>query len=304
MSGEQRIRYLDDPELYCDANYVRTYGASGINYWSELCGKLVREAELKPEHVVADLGCGTGYATKEIVSTGVLAVYAIDPSKEMLAGCGGNLANTTIIQGTIDDLIKSNLKKPDVIISSGVFAVMCNPADVLKKIYSYLDKTGRYVFTLEDWSGENVGGESLSSFFAKVRQYEQVLGLEQPDLRFIGRNKYFSEEVGKMVVGAGGEITKCYSREMSSSAENEFGYAFEMSCVNSKIKQFEAQLQNERKLGVHDRLRIVKELREQERIRKLFEEFKSLYERKRWVVGTQHVFHTAKRVMTETQSLV
>src|SRR3989338_4076384 len=105
MPRAKTVMNLQDSALYLDSDYARSYGSGRGNFWNDLCKKLVEEAELKPENIVADLGCGTGYATREIVNAGVSRVYAIDPSRAMLDEANGNLAGSVVIEGTIDDLI-------------------------------------------------------------------------------------------------------------------------------------------------------------------------------------------------------
>ena len=176
---------------------------SKSNFWSDLCRKLVQETELKPEDIVADLGCGTGYATREIVQAGVSRVYAIDPSRTMLDEANGNLECSEVMERTIDDLISSVLQKPTVILSSGVFVVMHDSLGTLRKIYDYLDSHGRYIFTVENWSNASVDDESLDSFFERVREYEQRLGIESGDLFVHGGMRYSPAEVERMVTEAG-----------------------------------------------------------------------------------------------------
>lgn len=298
----QRVMELQDPALYFDRDYAQYYGYGKNNFWSDLCRKLVQEAELKPEDIVADLGCGTGYATREIVKAGVSMVYAIDPSRTMLDEANGNLEGSKVIEGTIDDLISSGLQKPTVILSSGVFVVMQDSLDALRKIYDYLENNGRYIFTVEDWSSANVDSEPLDSFFEIVRGYEQRLGFENDDLFVHGGTRYSPEEVQRMVTETGGKVTKSYSREMSHPAEKEFAYGHRLSSVNFDIERLEGEVRKEgddslrfhRILPVGKILKIGEELDKLRGRQRLFEEFKSLYTGKKWVVGTQHVFHTAK----------
>src|SRR3989338_8315170 len=99
----KNLRNLRDPALYCDPDYVQMYCHSGDNFWSILCTQFVDWAKVSSDDIVADLGCGTGYATREIIKRKPRKVYAIDPSKEMLAGSGSNLNSCTLIHGTIDD---------------------------------------------------------------------------------------------------------------------------------------------------------------------------------------------------------
>jgi len=291
----QRVMKLQDPTLYFDSDYAKFYGSGKGNFWSDLCRRLVDEAELNPEDIVADLGCGTGYATREIVKSGCSRVYAVDPSKAMLDEANGNLDGSLVIEGTIDDLIFSGLQKPSVIISSGVFVVMQDSLDTLRKIYDYLGNNGRYIFTVEDWTTANVDGEPLDYFFERVREYEQRLGIENDGLFVKGSRRYSLEEARQMVIEAGGKIINAYSVEMSHRAERRWDYGYELSFVNSDIKRLEGRLREEgMSLGTGRILKIGKELDKLRERERLFEEFKSLYACKKWVVGTQHVFHTVK----------
>ncbi len=291
----QRVMELEDPILYFDSDYAKSYGSGKDHFWSDLCRRLVDEAELKPEDVVADLGCGTGYTTRSIVKSAVAGVYAIDPSRAMLNEANGNLDGSEIIEGTIDDLISSGLQKPTVILSSGVFVVMQDSFDTLRKMYDYLENNGRYIFTVEDWSNANVDDEPLDFFFKRVREYEQGLGLGNDDLFVRGSQRYSPEEVRKIVVEAGGRVTKYYSRQMSHPAESRFDYDYKLSSISFDIKMLEDTLREEgMSLGTGRILKIGKELDTLQEKKRLFEEFKGLYASKRWVVGTQHVFHTTK----------
>lgn len=286
---------LHDPELYLDAGYARSYGSEENNFWSDLCKELVEEAELKPGDIVADLGCGTGYATREIVKSGVARVYAIEPSRAMLEEANGNLADSIVIEGTIDELISSGLQKPNVILSSGVFVVMRDSLSTLRKIYDYLENNGRYIFTVEDWSNANVNGEPLDSFFERVRGYEQKIGIENDDLFIKGSRRYSPGEVQGMVAEANGRVTKSYSREMSHLVENGFDHGYKLASVNLDIGKLEGRLREEgMRLGTWRILKLGEELDNLRERKRLFEEFKSLYGGKIFVVGEQHVFHTAK----------
>ena len=291
----QRVMDLQDSALYLDSEYAKSYGSGKSNFWSELCRKLVEEAELKPEDIVADLGCGTGYATREIINAGVSTVYAIDPSRAMINEANGNLDGSIVIEGTIDNLISSGLQKPTIIISSGVFVVMMDSFDTLRKVYGYLEDKGRYIFTVEDWTNANVEWEQLDSFFERVREYEQRLGIENDDLFLKGGKRYLPEEVKRMIAEAGGRITQSYSKEMSYPAECSFDYNHELSFIHSEIKTIEDILRKEgRSLGTGRILKMGKELDKLQERKRLFEEFKCLYADKKWVVGTQHIFHTQK----------
>lgn len=291
----KRVMELQNPALYFDSDYAKSYGSRAGNFWSNLCKKLVEEAELKTEDVVADLGCGTGYATREIVKSGVARVYAIDPSRAMLNEANGNLDGSVVIEGTIDDLLSSGLQKPTVIISSGVFVVMQDSFESLRKIYDYLENNGRYIFTVEDWSNANVDDKPLDYFFERVREYEQRLGIENDDLFVEGSRRYSPEEVERMVAQARGRITKSYSRQMSHPAERRFDYDYKLSPINFDIERLEGRLREEGMgLGTGRILKIVEELDKLRERKILFEEFKNLYAGKRWIVGTQYVFHTAK----------
>jgi len=291
----QRMISLEDPALYLDSDYATFYGSKTDNFWSDLCRRLVKESELKTEDIVADLGCGTGYATREIMRFSVTKVYAIDPSRAMLDGANGNLDGSVVIGGTIDDLMSSGLQKPTVIISSGVFVVMQDSFDTLRKIYDYLGNNGRYIFTVEDWTTANVDGEPLDYFFERVREYEQRLGIENDDLFVKGSRRYSLEEVRPMVIEAGGKIINAYSVEMSHPAEKRWDYDYELSFVNSDIERLEGRLREEgMSLGTGRILKMGKELDKLRERKRLFEEFKSLYACKKWVVGTQLVFHTVK----------
>jgi len=290
----QRVMDLQDSALYLDSEYAKSYGSGKSNFWSELCRKLVEEAELKPEDIVADLGCGTGYATREIINAGVSTVYAIDPSRAMINEANGNLDGSIVIEGTIDNLISSGLQKPTIIISSGVFVVMMDSFDTLRKVYGYLEDKGRYIFTVEDWTNANVEWEQLDSFFERVREYEQRLGIENDDLFLKGGKRYLPEEVKRMIAEAGGRITQSYSKEMSYPAECSFDYNHELSFIHSEIKTIEDILRKEgRSLGTGRILKMGKELDKLQERKRLFEEFKGLYADKKLVVGTQQVFHTA-----------
>ncbi|MEK6846007.1 MAG: hypothetical protein AABY26_04565, partial [Nanoarchaeota archaeon] len=169
-------------------------------------------------------------------------------------------------------------------------------------IYGYLERKGRYIFTVEDWTNANVNGEPLDTFFQREMEYEQKLGIENDDLFVEGGKTYSSEEVKQTVIEAGGRITKTYSREMSHPAKQRFGYDLEISVINSKIKKLNRELKEEveeslryhKTLRVGKILKLGKELEEFGEKKKLFEEFKSIYTDKKLVVGTQHVFHTEK----------
>ncbi|MBU2638045.1 MAG: class I SAM-dependent methyltransferase [Nanoarchaeota archaeon] len=293
-----KIMSLQDPELYLDPDYVASYDTGIDNYWSRLCRQLVAESELGSAGIVADLGCGTGYVAREIAKEGVPVIYAIDPSRPMLdiMRKRGGLENAVVIEGTIDDLISSELEKPDVILASGAFVVMQNPAGVLEKIYSYLGKGRRFIFTVEDWANANIEGEPLDLFFKKEEEYKDRLGLPLRNFSVTGGFTYSPEEVKQAVADAGGQILKFHSAEMSHAAESCFSHEYALSSVNSDIEKLELGLKDEG-TGLGRTSRILKTKAELDKLkeqRKLLLEFKALYAGKEWVVGTQHVFHTVK----------
>ena len=287
------LRSIRDPELYRDREYVEYYGASQDNFLARLCKDLVLGAKLKPTDIVADLGCGTGYATREIVRSGVKKVYAIDPSKEMLAGSCGNLDSCIIINGTIDDLIATNLERPDVILSSGVFVVMQNPEQEFQKIFYYLRKGRRHIFTVEDWENSSVDGEDSLVFIARVSDLEQSLGLDSLKIDVSGGKTYSEEEVLSMINFSGGKLKSVSKRRMSYSALDDFSWDFRMNNIQAELSQIQNFLSEERSVGKSLRL-----LRQRERLlleNKKLETVKSLYLGKEWTIGTQYIYETEKK---------
>jgi hypothetical protein len=217
----------------------------------------------------------------------------------MLAQAKENLNGAIIINGTIDDLITSELQKPTVIISSGAFVVMQNGYHTLKKIYDYLDNGSRYIFTIENWVNANVGGKPLNAFEEEVSKYESLLSLgdnnQNEELYLIGGQRYTPNEVKKLIIKSGGTILKSYSREMGFPAKKAFRYTSEINRLNDQIKEVQKQMEEGRiKLGTGKILQLIKQLDALSERKRTFEEFRDLYVGKRWTVGTQHVFHTVR----------
>ncbi len=289
MQSSQSLR---NPMLYRDPDYVRYYGASKETFWTQLCRELVLNAGLKPEDVVADLGCGTGYATREIIKLGVRKVYAIDPSPEMLAASKTNLNCARIIQGTIDDLVGSNLEKPSVILSSGAFVVMPDPKEVLRKIYSYLSQRGRFVFTVENWENNSISGEDILTFLRKVEGLERQIGMDHAFDYVEGERTYSPDEVISLVEKNGGRVVSVTTKDMFYPAMVHFHGDFRLEIIEAELVQARETLVQDPR--VVNYLKYSKKKDSLEKEKAIIEEIRALYEEKTWIVGNQYVFDTEK----------
>lgn len=282
---------LRDPQLYLDPAYAKSYGSSGENPWTELCRRLVREAKLRPNDIVADLGCGTGYTTREIVAHGVQKIYAIDPSPAMLSEGAKNFVGVEVIEGTLETLVASQREKPTVFIASGVFVVLEDSEETVSKIYQYLGKGGRLSFTVEDWSVAHIDDTPKEEFFREVNHFLEARGY-QPECPNVVDRKISPEDVIAMIAKRGGRLELRRTSEMAWPAENMFTstYGREIAILDTEIFQCRQALTKKSFGSGFNYAR--KRLPELLKRRETLENVKTLYQGKRWVDLEQHVFHT------------
>jgi len=110
--------------------------------------EIMRYLELQLYHVVADLGCGTGYFSVPI-SSKVKKVYAIDIQKEMLDYLEIKIKKNHIknIKTLLskDDIIPLQNESVDVLLSVNTLHEFQNRDKIIKEIYRVIKKTGRIV---------------------------------------------------------------------------------------------------------------------------------------------------------------
>ena len=118
--------------------------------------EIMRYLELQLYHVVADLGCGTGYFSVPI-SSKVKKVYAIDIQKEMLDYLEikikkNHIKNIKTLLST-DNIIPLQNESVDVLLSVNTLHEFQNRDKIIKEIYRVIKKTGRIVIV--DFKKEN-----------------------------------------------------------------------------------------------------------------------------------------------------
>lgn len=109
---------------------------------------IMRYLELSVSHVVADLGCGTGYFSVPI-STKVKKVYAIDIQKEMLEYLEkkiqkNRIKNIKTLLST-DNVIPLENESVDILLSVNTMHEFQNRDRIIKEINRVIKQTGRIV---------------------------------------------------------------------------------------------------------------------------------------------------------------
>ena len=117
---------------------------------------IMRYLELSVSHVVADLGCGTGYFSVPI-SSKVKKVYAIDVQKEMLDYLEkkvqkDHIKNIETLLST-DNVIPLENESVNVLLSVNTMHEFQNRDRIIKEIYRVIKQTGRIVIV--DFKKEN-----------------------------------------------------------------------------------------------------------------------------------------------------
>ncbi|MBA3697469.1 MAG: class I SAM-dependent methyltransferase [Planctomycetes bacterium] len=107
---------------------------------------VVRALELKPEWVVADIGCGTGYYSYRMAPS-VKEVLGVEIQQEMLdllmaAGKKKNITNVKPVLGTITDP-KLPAGGVDLVLLVDVYHEFDHPVEMLTAIRQSLSATGR-----------------------------------------------------------------------------------------------------------------------------------------------------------------
>ncbi len=107
---------------------------------------LIKLLELKPEMVVADIGCGTGYHCFRM-SPSVKKVLGVDIQQEMLdlmqaKGKEKNITNVESVLGTISDP-KLPAAGVDLVLMVDVYHEFDHPVEMLKAIHTSLSANGR-----------------------------------------------------------------------------------------------------------------------------------------------------------------
>src|SRR5215831_10468840 len=133
--------------------FLAKYGAGEIWNWESPAGKLrwARRVKMLSKHLgagmrVLELGCGTGYFTRELVRSGA-DVVAIDVSPELLeiarANCSGSNVRYEIQNA-------SALSYPDAVFDSVVGSSVLHHQEIeeaLREIYRVLKPAGTIYFT-------------------------------------------------------------------------------------------------------------------------------------------------------------
>lgn len=133
--------------------YLAREGAGEVWNWESPAGKLrwqrrvkMLTAHLKPSDTVLEIGCGTGYFTKEIVKTGAI-VTAIDISPELL-----NIAKQEITQPNVHFMLDNayELSFGDSSFDSVVGSSVLHHLEIekaIREMYRVLKPGGSIFFT-------------------------------------------------------------------------------------------------------------------------------------------------------------
>jgi ubiquinone/menaquinone biosynthesis C-methylase UbiE len=130
VMGHQGARWLERPERQAE----------------EDTASVIRALELKPEWIVADIGCGTGYYSYRIAPS-VKEVLGVDIQQEMLdlltaAGKKQGIANVKPVLGTVADP-KLAAESVDLILLVDVYHEFDHPVEMLTAMRKALTPDGR-----------------------------------------------------------------------------------------------------------------------------------------------------------------
>ena len=133
--------------------YLSTHGAGEIWNWTSPAGKLrwKRRVKMLTEHLTAgmkvlELGCGTGFFTREIVKTGA-QVTAIDVSPELLTQAGREVTAENVVF-KVDNAYEMSFNDDefDSVIGSSVLHHL-DIDRALAEIFRVLKRGGKACFT-------------------------------------------------------------------------------------------------------------------------------------------------------------
>ncbi len=162
---------------------------------SQVYGKIFKDNPLSTTHVkiidlvgknsqVLELGCSTGYLTKELKKNGcIIDVVELDADDLKVASTYARSA----YHGNLDDdkfLVSLN-KKYDVIIASDVLEHLKNPENVLKKLKKNLKESGRIIISMPNIACWSMRKEL---FFKGNFEYQDSGILDRTHLRFYTYN--------------------------------------------------------------------------------------------------------------------
>jgi len=136
MGGHEGIKWLERPEREEE----------------ERTQLLIEALKLRPGHVVADIGAGTGYHVRRMAPKVLPGgkVLAVDIQPEMLTLLSNNMAeakitNVVVVKGTIEDP-KLPAAAVDVALLVDVYHEFSHPFEMMEAICRSLKPGGRVVF--------------------------------------------------------------------------------------------------------------------------------------------------------------
>ena len=228
------------PETYESKEFAEAYDCQDIcwDMWAKDC---VDKADIKEIDVVADLGCGTGVATKRILAKNPKLVYAVEPSKAMLEVFSRKIKDEKVNQviGSIDELANKNFKA-NKIISHRVLIVVNDPQQFLDKVYAYLPKGGRYVFTIEDWR-KTIDGVTWQDFEIEIADKIYEKTRQKIVVPLIGKPKYYERaQVEELILKAGGKIISHTQKSRVVDGWQAFNFCHDDLFLDSTGKLFDS----------------------------------------------------------------
>ncbi len=150
---------------------------------------VMKNLELKPDAVVADIGAGSGYFSfllAELVPKG--KVIAVDIQQEMLDFVEGKkklrkISNVETLLGTIEDT-KLPEKQVDLVILVDAYHEFSHPYEMMSSIFKGLKPGGRVVFLEYRGEDPSVPIKPLHKMTVKqVKQEMEAVGLQFVELR-------------------------------------------------------------------------------------------------------------------------
>ncbi len=206
--------------------------------------ELLELLDIKEDYDVLDVGCGTGYFTKEIRKLTAGKVIGIDPSTEMLSKAYKNCKDLNIIfhRKSAEEIDYINCF--DVIFCNSAFQWFKDPKKAVKNFFKALKKGGRV--GIQSPATQNYS----PNFIKAIEKVKEDPKLNKIFSRF--KNPWFflesEEEYKALFVEAGFKVAFCEIRKtISKHTPEELFNIFKTGAIAGYLnKQFyEVKINNE-----------------------------------------------------------
>ncbi|MCM2324925.1 MAG: class I SAM-dependent methyltransferase [Candidatus Woesearchaeota archaeon] len=239
------------------STYMSLYGAvmyqSHVNrIWYNVCRHAVDMLNVNSSDIVADIGAGTGAATRYLLNNNPKKVYAIDRSIHMLSLLAIDLGShdNLIIANSNEEEMADILRPAEVTksISVGVYSTVPDKFKFLRNIYSQLVNSS-FLFTLEDLSEGRVGDMTMQEWhMQKDRVFSKYFGSVET-FNYLAAPKKQKSRVSRTIEEAGGTLLDLVEHKMQGKMKTEikselsfFSKVFNESDELKRLTDFNAEL--------------------------------------------------------------